>query len=190
MNRATYYTCLRPKVNLTTQNVFGMERVLDYAEAFQVAASHLPYIIATAWWETAQTMHPVKEAYWMSENWRKRNLRYYPWYGRGLIQVTWESNYKRMWKELGMPGPVDPEAFLEWHVALPALFVGMEKGLYTGKDLDDYIDEKDESDAEDLREFKNARRIVNIQDKALTIGKLALLFERCLKKAKYAGKSP
>lgn len=185
MNRAAFYDCLRPKLNLTTQNVFGMEKVLDYAEAYHVSAAKLPYIIATAWWETAQTMQPVKEAYWMSEHWRKKNLRYYPWYGRGLIQITWESNYKRMWKELGLIGPMEPEVFLEWSVALPALFIGMEKGLYTGKDLDDYIDEVDENDREDLREYKNARRIVNATDKALTIGKLALGFEKCLKKAKY-----
>lgn len=185
MNRTKFYSVLRPKLNLTTQNVFGMEKVLDYAERHGTNFSHLPYIIATAWWETAQTMFPVKEAYWMSESWRKRNLRYFPWYGRGLIQVTWESNYKRLWKEIGRTGPVDPEAFLEWNVALPALFVGMEKGLYTGKDLNDYIDDKDEGDEEDLREFKNARRIVNIQDKATIIGKLALLFERALKAGKY-----
>lgn len=84
-----------------------------------------------------------------------------------------------------MVGPMEPEVFLEWKVALPALFIGMQKGLYTGKDLDDYIDEVDENDREDLREYKNARRIVNATDKALTIGKLALGFEKCLKKAKY-----
>lgn len=189
MNRITYYNCLRTKVNLTTQNVEGMERVLDYAEHYHVSARKLPYITATAWWETAQTMHPVKEAYWKSESWRKAHLRYYPWYGRGLIQTTWEDNYRRMWREIGMTGPVDPEKFLEWNIALPALFVGMEKGLYTGKGLDDYIDTLDEDDAEDLREFKAARRIVNIQDKALTIGKLALGFEKCLKKAGYVGKA-
>lgn len=188
MNRPAYYNCLRTKLNLTTQNVQGMEKVLDYAEQHKTSASKLPYIVATAWWETNATMHPVKEAYWMSESWRKQHLRYYPWYGRGLIQVTWEDNYKKMWRELGLQGPVDPERFLDWNVAVPSLFVGMEKGLYTGKDLSDYIDEVDESDEEDLREFKAARRIVNVQDKALTIGKLALTFEKCLKKGEYVGK--
>lgn len=188
MDRAVYYDCLRTKVNLTTQNVIGMEKVLDYAEQYKFSAAKLPYVIATAWWETAQTMHPVKEAYWKSEAWRRRNLRYYPWYGRGLIQVTWERNYIKMWKELGMTGPVDPEEFLDWPIALPALFVGMTKGLYTGKDLDDFIDEIDESDSKDLREFKNARRIVNGTDQDTVIARLALGFEKCLKKAGYVGK--
>jgi hypothetical protein len=90
MDRAAFYDALRPHLNLTEQNVFGMERVLDYAQARGTPINDLAYILATAWWETGQTMHPVEEANWMSEGWRKRNLRYYPWHGRGLIQTTWE----------------------------------------------------------------------------------------------------
>lgn len=164
----------------------GMEKCLDYAELHKTEAGELPYILATAWWETNATMHPVKEAYWMSENWRKAHLRYYPWYGRGLIQTTWEDNYKKMWRELGHGDtPVNPEAFLEWNVALPALFIGMEKGLYTGKALDDFIDDLDESDAEDFREFVGARRVVNVQDKAKAIAKIALTIEKALKAGGY-----
>jgi putative chitinase len=162
-----------------------MEKLLDYAEKEHKNPFQLPYVISTAWWESAQTMHPVKEAYWKSEEWRKRNLRYYPWYGRGLIQTTWEKNYERIWKLLGRTAPIDPDAFLTWEVAIPALFIGMEKGLYTGKDLDDFIDNVDESDDQDLREYINARRIVNGTDKALNIGKNTLIFERALKKGKY-----
>lgn len=37
---------------------------------------------------------PVREAYWMTEEWREANFtRYYPWYGRGPIQCTWKTNY-------------------------------------------------------------------------------------------------
>lgn len=185
MNRSDYYNCLRRKVNLTTQNVMGMEKVLDYAEEHHTKATELPYIIATAWWESSATMHPVKEAFWMSENWRRSHLRYYPWYGRGLIQTTWERNYKKIGDEIGMDLIAMPDLLLDWPAALPALFIGMEKGLYTGKAIDDYIDDIDESDPEDLREMIAARRVVNVQDKALTIGKLGLVFEGCLKKGNY-----
>jgi len=138
-------------------------------------------------------MQPVKEAYWLSEDWRRRNLRYYPWYGRGLVQVTWKTNYARFGEVLYEGGVVDdPKAFikapnklLEWEYALPALFVGMETGIYTGKALGDYIDDVDEPDAEDLREYTNARRIVNGTDKAQTIARLALVFENGLKAAGY-----
>lgn len=186
MNRRKFYDSLRRSgLNLTTQNVFGMEKVLDYAEEHQTPREFLKYILPTAWWESAGTMHPVKEAYWLSEDWRKKHLRYYPWYGRGLIQTTWEDNYIAMWKELGLEGPVNPDAFLEWDVALPALFVGMQKGMYTGRDLDDYIDLIDEGDDEDAREMRAARRIVNGTDKASEIAKLGLKFEKALKAGGY-----
>lgn len=186
-DRAKYYNSLRPNFNLTTQNVFGMEKVLDYAMPRDLNVNKLSTVIATTWWETAQTMTPVKEAYWLSEAWRKRNLRYYPYYGRGLIQITWKDNYKTMGEELGLGNLFvnHPDKMLEWEYALPSLFVGMEKGLYTGKKLSDYIDEIDESDAEDLREYKNSRRIVNAMDKATTIANLALRIEKALKAGGY-----
>lgn len=180
MNRAAFYDSLRRKVNLTTQNVAGMEKVLDYAEEHRTPLRWLAYIIATAWWETAQTMHPVREAYWKSDQWRARNLRYYPWYGRGLIQTTWKANYKKMGQEIGMDLLADPDRLLEWDAALPALFVGMEKGIYTGKDLDDYIPLDGDPD------YRNARRIVNGTDRAQAIADLADHLEGALEAAHYA----
>lgn len=193
MDRSKFYDSLRRHLNLTTQNVLGTDKVLDYACARKSPINDLAYILATAWWETAQTMHPVEEAYWMSESWRKRNLRYYPWHGRGLIQTTWERNYRVMGQRMHELGLVkDPDIFIKdpkklktFKYALPAMFIGMEEGLYTGKALDDYIDDIDENDQEDLREFANARRIVNGTDKQVTIGKLALHFERALKSGCY-----
>ena len=43
--------------------------------------TQIAYVLATVEHETANTFKPIKEAYWLSENWRKRNLRYYPYYG-------------------------------------------------------------------------------------------------------------
>ena len=37
--------------------------------------NQLAYLLATAFWETARTMQPVVEAFWLSEAWRKKNLR-------------------------------------------------------------------------------------------------------------------
>lgn len=50
--------------------------------------------IGTTAIETASTFAPVREAFWLSEGWRSQHLRYYPWYGRGFIQLTWEYNYR------------------------------------------------------------------------------------------------
>ena len=180
-----FYDAIRLKVNLTTQNVAGFDRIIRYAIDRSTRSGDLSYILATAYWETAATMHPVVEAYWLSEAWRKKNLRYYPWHGRGLIQTTWEQNYRRMGQEIGVDFTANPDLLLEWEYALPALFIGMEKGLYTGKRLDDYIDDIDESDQEELREFANARRIVNGTDKHMQIAKLALVFQKGLKASGY-----
>lgn len=185
MDKTKFYDSIRGKVNLTTQNVIGFDKVLDYAILRKTPLNKLSYILSTSFWESAQTMHPVKEAYWLSEKWRKDNLRYYPWYGRGLIQTTWETNYKKMSEFVGTDLTKNPDLLLEFKYALPALFIGMEKGIYTGKDLDDYIDNIDESDELDFIEYKNARRIVNGTDKAETIAKLSLVFEKGLKDAMY-----
>lgn len=195
--RKAFYDALRPTLGaLTEANVDGFERVLDEANRRRTPLHQLAYILATAWWESGKTMQPVREAFWIhpddpqkAEAWRKRNLaRYYPHYGRGLVQTTWPGNYEKLEAELGLPPGTlvnDPDKLLTWEYSLPALFVGMEKGLYTGKSLGDYIDGVDESDAEDFREFKNARRIVNGTDRDDEIGRLALAFEAALKAAVY-----
>lgn len=188
MNHELFYAALRPHVNLTTENVMGMDKVLAFGEGRGTQLADMAYILATAWWETAQTMQPVVEAYWLSEDWRRNNLRYYPWHGRGLIQTTWERNYKVMGDLIGVDLTKDPDMLLEWEYALPALFIGMEKGIYTGKKLSDYIDNIDEDDKEDLREFANARRIVNGTDKQVAIGELALKFEAALKAGGWGSK--
>lgn len=55
-------------------------------------------MIGTVAIETASTFRPVREAYYLgepepAESWRRANLRYYPYYGRGYIQLTWRENY-------------------------------------------------------------------------------------------------
>lgn len=67
--------------------------------------------------ETASTFEPVREAYWLPELWRQRNLRYYPWYGRGFIQITWESNYQDASRAIGVDLTVDPDRAMEPSIA-------------------------------------------------------------------------
>ncbi len=52
-------------------------------------------MIATVAIESARTFAPVREAFWLDEAWRANNLTYYPFYGRGYIQLTHRSNYER-----------------------------------------------------------------------------------------------
>ena len=73
--------------------------------------------------------------------------------------------------------------------ATAILFDGMEEGWFTGKSLPDYLDGIDEPDSEDLREFSNARRIINGTDKQVMIGQYALAFEAALKTGGYTGEA-
>lgn len=188
MNRPAFYDSLRPHIGVTQSFVFGCEKLLDYIEAHPMNTNIAAANFATAYWESGKTMAPVKEAYWLSESWRRQNLRYYPWYGRGLVQTTWKENYEKVGVLLGLGKTYftdSPDRLLKWRHAVPALFKATEVGLYTGKAWSDYIDDIDESDAEDLREFVASRRVVNGTDRAEEIGQLALHFEHALRAAGY-----
>lgn len=69
--------------------------------------------IGTCAIETAHQFMPVKEAFWLDEAWREANLRYYPYYGRGDIQLTWESNYRKMSPVVSTNLVDNPDAALE-----------------------------------------------------------------------------
>lgn len=131
------------------------------------------YVLATAYWETARTMEPVKEAFWLSEDWRKKNLRYYPWYGRGFVQLTWERNYHRAAKELGVDLTTDANRALEPELAAEILVIGARDGWFTDKKLSDYITLQQSN-------YRGARRIINGTDKAAAIAEIAREYEEAL----------
>jgi putative chitinase len=185
INRKIFYNTIRPFVNLTTQNVIGFEKHLDWLEANPTETNQAAYGLATSYWETSATMHPIRE--YGSEAYLKKKP-YYPFVGMGLIQTTWRENWIKAAKFLGLPEDhfiKNPQDLLRWAYALPLLFLGMETGLYTGKKLTDYIDNIDESDAEDLKEYVAARHVVNGTDKATQIGQLAIYMEHGLRNAGY-----
>lgn len=142
--------------------------IIKACKAEKLLRNECAYVLATAQWETAHTMEPVREAYWLSETWRKNNLRYYPWYGRGFVQLTWEDNYRRAQKELGLGTMLtdNPDAAMDPEIAADILVLGMKEGWFTGEKLSDYITLQ-------RSDFRNARRIVNAMDKADQIATLA-----------------
>ena len=184
-SKKEFFDQIRDAIALTTENVEGFDKLLDMGYQRSTPINHLSYILATVYWETNKRMQPVKEAYWKSEAWRKKNLRYYPYYGRGLVQTTWEENYKKLGNIVGVDLVENPDLLLSWDYAAQAVFVAMETGLYTGKKLSDYIDDAEETDEEDYREYVEARRIINGTDKAKVIADLAVLFEAALYYSRY-----
>lgn len=71
--------------------------------------------------ETASTFAPVREAFWLDEEWRRANLRYYPFYGRGYIQLTWEDGYTSAGAALGLDMESNPDLALDPIVAAQVL---------------------------------------------------------------------
>lgn len=131
------------------------------------------YTLATAYWETNRTMKPVEEAYWLSDAWRKANLRYYPWHGRGYTQTTWERNYRKLKSESGVDVIADPAQAMHPEVAVFALVVGARDGWWTGKKLSDYI-------TLSKSDYVGARRVINGTDKARPIAEIARDYEAAL----------
>jgi putative chitinase len=153
----------------------GCTRLLiDECKAQGLLRNQAAYVLATAFWETAHTMRPVVEAYWLSEDWRRTHLRYYPWHGRGFVQLTWEKNYQRAEAETGAPVHQNPQLALDPNVAAKIAVTGMREGWFTGRDLNDFIDLQHS-------DFVDARRIINGTDRAQEIAIIAQHYDEALK---------
>lgn len=165
LDRAIFFAAVRKAFGRLSQSqVDGFNKILDEAERRNTLLPRLAYMLATVRWETSRTMQPVRE---MGGERYLKSKPYYPWVGEGLVQVTWEENARKF-------GAKKPGDLLKWPIALVALFDGMEKGMFTGKKLSDYVSPPRSHD------FVNARRIINGTDHARDIAKLADTFESAL----------
>ena len=124
------------------------------------------YVLATVAWETDGTFKPIREAPSKSEEWRRQNLRYWPYYGRGYVQLTWKSNYETYGKILGIDLVNNPDLALDHKVALFILVHGFKNGTFTGRRLEEFVNPN-------KTDFVNARRVINALDRAETIAGLA-----------------
>ncbi len=108
--------------------VTGFEAAFeDFEGAFEVGDLRwLAYMLATSFHETAATMQPVREAFWMSEEWRRKNLGYYPYYGRGYVPLAHRDNYRKAgWDiEHNLGKALDPA------IAARVMLLGMMEGWF------------------------------------------------------------
>jgi hypothetical protein len=135
---------------------------------YEYTKPQLAYVLATVEHETNGSFQPVKEAYYLgnkAENYRK-GLEYYPYYGRGYVQLTWDYNYSKYEKLLGIPLTTNPDLTLVPETSAKILLHGMINGVFTGKSLRAYVNNT-------KVDFFNARRVVNGIDKAQDIKELA-----------------
>lgn len=183
INRAIFYDAYRASFGkLKKKQVAPLEFLLDMLES--KPPSSLPaaaYMLATTKHETNDTYLPVQEAYWLSEKWRKKNLRYAPYWGRGFVQLTWKENYENAGDKLGVNLVDDVTRVMEPKIAYEIMLQGMEEGWFTGKKSSDYL-------REHSPDYLGARRIINGTDKRRRIAKYAVGFEKALKVAGYTVK--
>lgn len=173
---------------LTAGQVRGMEAKLKAFKAAGFPLSHASYAFATSYHETAGRMLPVREGLSVSDAWRKKNLRYYPWYGRGDVQLTWRENYAKADRELGLDGGLvkNLDLALDPDVSARILVEGMREGWFSGDKTGPHTLSRHLPSPEGTRaEFKQARRIINLMDKADLIAGHAVKFQDALKKAGY-----
>jgi hypothetical protein len=141
-------------------------------ERYHIDDRCLAYILATTYHETAATMQPVVE--YGGDSYLKAKP-YYPWHGRGYVQLTWEDNYKRQDKKLGLRGALiqDPDLALDPEIAKQVIIKGMYDGDFTGVGLGRFF-------TDDLTDWYNARTIVNGHDRASDIAQYAEKFANAL----------
>lgn len=142
--------------------------------------TQIAYVLATTEWETAQTFQPVRESYWWdnkygferAEDMRRQNRvigRYFPYYGRGYVQITWKTNYEKYSNILGIDLVNNPDLAMRPEYALFILVHGFKTGAFTGRKITDYINES-------KTDFINIRRCINGTDKAAEIKAIAERF--------------
>lgn len=165
--------------------VNGTNKLLDAWEAKYPAGDRrwCANTLAQSFWESAHTMQAVREAYYLdppgqdpltgpAEAYRRR-LRYYPFYGRGLIQNTWEDNYRKMSPVVGRDLVAHPDDALLPDVSIAIALHGMEHGTFTGRKLADYF-------GPTVDDPLHARQIVNGMDQAAAIEALHFRFLRAV----------
>lgn len=131
--------------------------------------AQIAYVLATVKHETNDTFRPVTEAYWLDDPdayLKKHHADYYPYYGRGLVQITWKKNYAKFGKLLGIDLVARPSLALVNKTAIDILVLGFRDGLFTGKKLSMYVNPL-------VTDFLGARRCINGIDKAALIAKYA-----------------
>lgn len=180
INKVDFYKNIRDKglfKVLSQRQVDTIDAVINEIEKQGITdIRQMAYIFATGYWEAhnpkkpEQRFTPIKE--FGGETYLK-SKKYYPYYGRGLSQLTWVYNYKKEGKRLGLDLLNNPDLILDIPVAANSHVYCMAHGLYTGKKLSDYINDK-------KCDFAGARRIVNGTDKKDEIAAIAQKFLTCL----------
>lgn len=164
---------------MSQQHVDGMNTIITMWQGEDIR--DLAYILATAWRECRFNLSIREIGKGRGKAYGKADpVTGQTYYGRGPVQLTWKTNYEKFTKIMGRDLVNKPDQVLIPDVGVRVMFLGMTKGLFTGKKLSDYIRTAEEF-KDDKQDAYNARRTVNGVDAAKEIEmhyyvfKLALL---------------
>lgn len=174
--------------NLTVGQVAGINAILTAWDHQEVDDRFVAYALATAYWETAQKMLPIRE--YGEGRGKLYGKTAGPWtqvyYGRGLVQLTWYANYDKADVRLRELGALEagedltrnPDLALRPDLAAEIMVAGMVEGWFTGKKLVDFFN------GPKINAPVQARTIINGVDHAADI---AGFYERFLSALKAGG---
>lgn len=172
-------------------NLGDTQLILSRCRAHGLTVRQSAYILATALWETAHTMRPVRETLadtdasavarlerawaagklpWVRSPYWRFDADRKSWLGRGYVQLTHKTNYINAGRKLGKDLTTDPDVVMQSAIAAEILVRGSMEGWFTKHKLPDHVNAS-------RKDYISARRVINGTDKAAAIAKLAQEYE-------------
>lgn len=203
-NEAAFFDVLRGSKalgpTLSADEVSGCQAIVGACRAAGWGLAWSADALATAVVETAGTMQPIKEiggaAYFRRmydiEGNRPAKARELGnltpgdgarYAGRGYVQLTGRKNYLKAGTALGHDLIGNPDLAMRPDIAAAIMVKGMAGAWFTGKGLADYLPAAGPGA---FAQFKEARRIINGQDRAAEIAGYALEFQKALQAGGWA----
>ena len=197
MTTEKFYNIVRDQLfvgGFNPSQMKGMNLVIAECRTMRVNRQGAAYCLATAYHETGSRLIPVREGFANSNKSAIRAVtglfdkgrisRNYAlidretgqsYFGRGLVQLTWKSNYERAGNALDLDLVNNPDLMLDPAISARVLVRGMRDGWFTGVSLDDVSEPQTSTP-----DFTNDRKIVNGSDRAKLIADYADSFYEAL----------
>jgi hypothetical protein len=207
MNNDQFFAAIKSVLftnGLTQSQVDGINSILSaFATHGDGRRATLAYALATAYHETGRRMVPVREGFARSDAGARHAVnslaadrgpqsavaKYarpqpphgHVYYGRGHVQLTWIDNYQASSADAGADLVANPDAMLDPETSARVLIRGLMDGRWNGRGKGvQHYEMLDGKPGMTPSEAAQARRTVNVQDKAELIAGYAAKFDAAL----------
>lgn len=195
MNIAGFFDSLRAgnmfAGSLSDRQSTGIQALLDQWGGFSNDASkrQFAYVLGTVYREAGRGMYPVREGFALSDQqavgyvtdmFNRHDISHNyalpdpvthkSYFGRGVVQITWADNYKRIGHLIGVDIYTNPDLALDPQTSAKIAVFGMQGGWFTGHKLQEYIN------SSGMNDMLNARKIINGTDHASLVAGYATGF--------------